>query len=50
MALNKLMTVFEIHNYYLRNLCCSEDTFFACYGYLTPERMREAYPDRKWYE
>ena len=49
MAIGKLMTVFEIHNHNIMNLCCPEGLFYMSYGYVTFARMREAYPDRPWY-
>ena len=49
MALNKLMTVFEIHNHNIMNLCVQRGSFYMSYGYVTLARMREAYPDRPWY-
>lgn len=47
MALGKLMTVFEIHNHCLSNLCCPEGAFIVPYGHVNPEQMLRAYPDRR---
>ena len=49
MALNELMTVFEIHNNNLHNLCVPDGHVAVYFGYVTLRRLREAYPDRKWY-
>ena len=49
MALDRLMTVFELHDYYLRNLCYVEGTFMVPYGYTNPVQMRDAYPDRMFH-
>ena len=49
MALNKLMTVFEVHNGDIMQLCTREGYWYVTYGFVTLKRMREAYPDRPYY-
>ncbi len=46
--IGKLMTVLEIHDNALKNLCCPDGTFYVPYGFVTSKRMAEAYPDRGW--
>lgn len=50
MALGKLMTVFEIHDNTLYNMCVPDGYFVVPMGHVTFGRMREAYPDRRWHE
>lgn len=39
------LTVFDIHDSYLRNLCLPEGVFDMFYGYVTADQMRKAYPN-----
>ena len=49
MSLGELMTVFEIHNGDIMQLCTQPGEFYMSYGFVTLKRLREAYPDRPFY-
>ncbi len=49
MSIWKCQTVFEIHNGDIMQLCVPEGSWYVQYGYVTLERLREAYPDRPFY-